>query len=99
MKLRFTPKARAQAKEAEAWWRENRELAPDQFTLELSYALDRIIRHPHIYQQHIVAAKAVRRVQMGKTRYHVYFMLDNKADEAIILAVWGQQRGKPPPIS
>ncbi len=97
MQLRFTPKARAQASEADAWWRKHRS-AVDLFEEELNAALERIALHPTIRQPHIVGGKEVRRIQMRKTRYHVYYTVDEAQQEIVIHAVWGAVRGKPPPI-
>ena len=40
----------------------------------------------------------VRRVLCSRTKYHVYYVVDEALGAAVILAVWGAVRGRPPPV-
>ena len=98
MNLRFTLQARADAERAQTWWRRNRPAAPDAFEQELNATLERIRRNPRLgilYEQGDLEAP-VRRILMAKTTHHLYYAL--QADDVVVLAVWGAQRGRRPTL-
>ena len=89
MTLRLTPRALAEAKRIEAWWRRNRPAAPDLFDQELAAALDRIAQAPglgRLYEQGDLDVP-VRRVLLPKTLNHVYYAEDRQ--DVVVLSVWG----------
>lgn len=91
------PRAEAQALAADAWWRRNRDAAPDLFVTELDRALRRLANDPQAgrkYERHRVAG--IRRLLLRRSRYHVYYQHDDAADQVHVLAVWGAERGRGP---
>ncbi len=97
MKLRFAPRALAEAKRKKTWWLKNRPSAPDLFDDELSDTLERIVNTPTLGSEYPGRFDiSVRRVLMPRTRNHVYFTVDG--DEVVILSVWGAQRRSGPQL-
>lgn len=95
MKLRFAPRALAEAKRKKTWWLTNRPAAPDLFEQELKATLGSILTTPALGAEYPSRfAVHVRRVLMPRTRTHVYFTV--RDDEVVILSVWGAQRAKGP---
>lgn len=97
MKLRFAPRALAEAKRMKSWWLENRAAAPDLFENELAATLDVIMAQPTLGTQYPSRFSVnVRRVLMQKTRNHVYFTVHEGC--VVILSVWGVQRARGPKL-
>jgi plasmid stabilization system protein ParE len=95
--VRTTPEAEAQIRDIDAWWRENRRVAPDLFLEELSAAFGMIADAPQIGRLYRLSpVLETRRVLLKKTRYHVYYV--PRANELRVLAVWHAQRGVGPPL-
>lgn len=95
--VRTTPEADAQIRDIDAWWHENRRVAPDLFLEEPSATFGMIADAPQIgrlYRQSPVPD--TRRVLLKGTRYHVYYV--PRGDELRVLAVWHAQRGVGPPL-
>lgn len=95
--VQATPKAEAQIREIDDWWRKNRLAAPDLFLDELSESFDLLSGAPQIgrlYRQSPV--KGVRRLLLRGTRYHIYYV--TSLNEVRVLAVWHAQRGAGPPL-
>jgi plasmid stabilization system protein ParE len=89
VRLKFTPRALAEAKRMRAWWRRNRPAASEAFDEELSAALDRIARAPEsgrLYEEGNLDVP-VRRVLLPRTLNHVYYAMDG--DDVVVLSVWG----------
>lgn len=89
MTLRLTPRALAEAKRIETWWRRNRSAAPDLFNQEFAAALDRIAQAPglgRLYEEGDLDVP-VRRVLLPKTLSHVYYAEDGQ--DVVVLSVWG----------
>jgi plasmid stabilization system protein ParE len=67
VKVRFTPRALAQAKRRKSWWLENRPAAPELFDLELSAARSTLSRNPTLGNVYEAAVGlVVRRLLMKK---------------------------------
>jgi plasmid stabilization system protein ParE len=97
VKVRFTPRALAQAKRRKSWWLENRPAAPELFDLELSAALSTLSRNPTLGNVYEAAVGlVVRRLLMKKTASHVYYAVDG--DELVVLSLWGARRGRGPKL-
>ena len=91
-----TPEADAQIRTIDDWWRANRRATPDLFLKELSGAFELVALAPHIgrlYRRSPVPG--TRRTLLRGTRYHVYYVSDER--EVRILAVWHAERGLGPP--
>lgn len=97
MKVRFAPRALAEAKRRKTWWRTNRPAAPGLFELELSAALSTLTATPimgTVYEAGV--GFPVRRVLLKKSATHVYFGLNG--DELVVLSVWGARRRRGPKL-
>jgi plasmid stabilization system protein ParE len=91
------PEAEQQIQFIDAWWRENREAAPNLFLQELTAAITHIRSAPeagHRYRHR--TRKRVRRVPLHATRNHVYYEVTREA--IVILAVWGAIKKRGPSL-
>ncbi len=62
-------------------------------------AFERILRAPKLRAPHIqVDAVPVWRILMPKAEQHIYYTIDEPADEVVIETVWGARRGKGPKL-
>jgi plasmid stabilization system protein ParE len=92
-----TPEADAQIRAIDDWWRENRRASPNLFCDELAGAFEIIARAPNIgrlYRRSPVSG--TRRVLLGGTRYHVYYVPGD--EEVRVIAIWHGQSGVGPPL-
>jgi hypothetical protein len=98
VKVVFTADARRAADALDAWWREHRD-HKDVFEEELEAAVARIGSIPEGFAVYAATRRGlVRRLQLPKTKHHVYFLIDSAAGVARIVAVWGAQRRRGPPL-
>jgi plasmid stabilization system protein ParE len=85
--------------EAAAWWAANRPKAPEAFAVELERALQLIAIHPGIGAQATNKRLAgVRRVQLARVRYYLYYRVTEPSETIEVLALWHASRGSPPKI-
>jgi plasmid stabilization system protein ParE len=99
-RLRLTPDAARQVREAAAWWVENRPLAPSMFREELATLFGLLRTSPEAGTLHAHRRiPGVRRAPLLKTRYLVYYVHDPAAGEVLVLAVWSALRGRAPRLS
>jgi plasmid stabilization system protein ParE len=97
VKLRIPGRARARIREQDAWWREHRSDASELFKQELATAFARILRAPKVRKQYgQIEGEPVWRILMPKTEQHVYYTVDDAADEVVIETVWSARRGRGP---
>jgi plasmid stabilization system protein ParE len=97
MKIRFLGRSAAQARAADAWWREHRLAAPSLFADELAGALRLLRKFPGIGAPYPPKAElGVRRVLLSKTRYQLYYAYDQEKGLLGVLAIWSCLRGQPP---
>jgi len=89
-----------QIEEADRWWRQNREKAPDAIREELKHIGALITSQPHLGARATnVKLQGVRRIHIERIRYHLYYRVVGSPPEYIeILAFWGARRGSEPPI-
>ena len=97
LELRLVPDAVDRLDEADRWWRENREKAPDLLTTEFVAAIDVLRESPDLGapypNEHLPDA---RRFLLRRTRFHVYYVV---RDETLIVAsLWSAIRGHGPPL-
>jgi len=100
LNVRFEEQAVAQIRAAHAWWRANRLAAPLVFADEIASVVARL-RAAELVAGALYPSRSVpgvRRVLCPRTRYHVYYVIDDELDAAVILAVWGGKRGRGPPL-
>jgi plasmid stabilization system protein ParE len=83
----------------EAWWAENRPLAPELFAREFRDTLELIRTTPGVGIGWPTQRRpTLRRILMSKTENHIYFRVDEKAQVVHILAVWGAPKGTTPKL-
>jgi plasmid stabilization system protein ParE len=97
MKVRFTERAEGEMVHIDGWWRENRPAAPMLFREELTAAVNLIRSTPELGAPHGARkGRLVRRVMLRKTRYHVYYAIED--DGVLVLTVWSAMRGRGPDL-
>lgn len=100
MKVRFEELAVAQVRAAHASWQANRLAAPQLFADEIASVVARIRADDFVvgalYPSRSVPG--VRRILCPRTRYHVYYVIDEELNAAVILAVWGGMRRRGPSL-
>jgi plasmid stabilization system protein ParE len=95
----FSRTADAQIEMIEAWWRENRPAAPDMFSRELETAVHLLEMSPLIGKAYPEApVPEVRRLLIGRSRYHIYWEVDAGSQVVTVLAVWHARRGSGPSL-
>jgi plasmid stabilization system protein ParE len=93
----FSRSADAQIEMIEAWWRENRPAAPEMFSRELEAVVRLLEISPLIGKAYPDApVPEVRRLLIGRSRYHVYWKVDAASHAVTVLAVWHARRGSGP---
>ena len=93
----FSRTADAQIETIESWWRENRPAAPDMFSRELEAAVRLLEISPLIGKAYPEApVPEVRRLLIGRSRYHLYWEVDAGSHAVTVLAVWYARRGTGP---
>lgn len=99
MKVRISPRARRRANSIDKWWRANRLAAPDLFQTELATACRKLAATPTlgiVYQT--LRSKVVHRLLLPRTEQHLYYWLDEKAGEIVVMTIWGARRGRLPKL-
>jgi plasmid stabilization system protein ParE len=79
------------------WWSTHRPSAPALFLDELTEALSRLAAAPLSGSPYAVGKpKGVRRVLLRRSRYHVYFTVNDRDELVAVRAVWHSARGGAP---
>jgi len=95
----FSRAAVEQASAIDDWWRVNRAAAPDLFWRELESVVELLRRSPLIGPIYVASPiPGVRRMLIGRSRYHVYWEVDSASKTVTITAVWHAGRGSGPPL-
>ncbi len=97
MKVEFTDAALDQVRAAAEWWQANRHAAPTLFRDELANAITLMEVGPllaRVFDE--VEGKVVRKAQLPRTRYALYFTIDD--DIVTVHALWHGSRGSRPPL-
>ncbi|MBC8068544.1 MAG: type II toxin-antitoxin system RelE/ParE family toxin [Deltaproteobacteria bacterium] len=92
-----TPEADRRIEAIDAWWRANREKAPDLFEEELALAVRMLADAPGIGKRYLHATGGIRRVLLRSTRNHVYYV--EHEDRVLVVAVWGAVKGAGPDLN
>lgn len=89
MKVRFAESARASIRYRHTWWRANRDKAPRLFIEELRDVVSKLRRDTDVARQPYSGQgeATVWRLLMPKTRHHVYYTRDERADIAHVVLV------------
>jgi plasmid stabilization system protein ParE len=95
--VRVAPRAQAQLDDAAAWWRMNRPAAPTLPLGEFEAALLRLRHTPASganYRQN--GFRLVRRVLLPRSRYHVYYTVDEATRAVNVIGFWHATRRRGP---
>ena len=96
-RVELSPEALEHAQAIRAWWIENRPAAPNLFVDELGAAIRKLGVLPRIGCRYDAPSQPeMRRVLMPRTRYHIYYTVDEDSRVARIQAVWHASRGHAP---
>lgn len=95
--VRATASARRQIEAAARWWLTNRARAPGLLVQELTAAQDLLAREPRAGVAFPTPGHPrARRLLMQKTRYHLYYTVQDEQGLVIIHALWHASRGRAP---
>lgn len=96
-RLHTSRRAGRQIREAAGWWQHNRDKAPFAFAEDLDDALHLIVELPRVGEpvQHAAMA-GVRRLLLTRTRYHLYYVVNDATMTVEILTLWHTSRARPP---
>ena len=96
----IAPRAEAQFRAIDEWWRQNRFAAQDLFAEEFRAAVEHIRLLPSLGARvEHAELRELPRLLLRATRYHLYYVSANDADEAIVLlAIWSAVRGSGPDL-
>lgn len=98
-RVEFSPEALAQAQQVALWWRENRPAAADLFEDEVTAAVEKLSTAPATGVPYLRSNLAgIRRVLLPRTRYHIYYVVDDAAAVVRIHALWHTARGRGPEL-
>lgn len=89
-----------QIQEANRWWRQNRDKAPDAILQEVERIGALISQQPQLGARATnVKLRGVRRIHIERIHYDVYYrVLGNPPELVEIVAFWSSRRGHAPPI-
>ena len=98
-RLGFAPEAIEHIAEIRAWWAANRLRNPRLFDGELWAVRRRLVASPRAGEPYPhPRVPGVRRLLMPRSRYHVYYVVDDTASCVWVLAVWHAERGGKAPL-
>jgi hypothetical protein len=99
-RIRLTKVAARQAREAAAWWIENRREAPSLFRQELAALFGLLRTAPEMGEPYPHRRiKGVQRAPLPTSRYMIFYVYDPELVEVLVLAFWSTLRGRPPRLS
>ena len=101
MSYRFAvaPRAASQIRAAARWWKQNRPKAPSALVDDLESAYELIASLPNAGEQVSHPTNpGLRRLYLGRVRYHLYYSVDHDSRIVEVLALWHASRGSAPPI-
>lgn len=90
--------AEAQGVEISEWWAANRPKAPGLFDREVARALVLLETAPMSGVRLRGRHQGLRRVLLHKTRYYLYYEVDDEARLVTVLAIWHTSKGVGPPL-
>ena len=95
--LRIARRAATEIEQAELWWRENRQAAPEALREDIQGAFALLLRQPGVGAQVAnTRLSGVRRMHLGRIRYSVYYQV--RGGQLIVLSLWHSSRGKRPKL-
>lgn len=94
MIVTVSPRAQRQADEIEAWLRARSAVAARRFREEMGRAIQRLAAHP--WSGKVFRRGPTHRILLRRTRYHLYYVVDEARGIVRIRAVWhAARRGGP----
>ena len=99
LRVRLSPRAAVQIRTAAEWWLQHREKAPDAFADDLERGLELIALLPSVGEA-VPHSRltGIRRLLLGRVRYHLYYHHEAESDSVDVLALWHTGRGTGPLI-
>ena len=98
MKVRLSGRAEREVERIHRWWAQHRD-ARDLFLEELAQAQVQLMESPEAgVAWRVRGGGVVRRWLLPKTKYHVYYRLEEDNQTVRVLAVWSAVRARPPKI-
>ena len=94
----LTRPASEQGQAISDWWALNRTKAPDLFDEELAWALSYLEHAPLTGARIRGRHRHPRRLLLQKTRYHVYYTVEEAIRQVDVIAVWHAARGSGPNV-
>ena len=94
-RIRLSSRAARDADRASAWWRKNRDKAPDAFDDEIDDALQLLRFNPGIGEPVGAPSRGLRQLYIGRISYFIYYRIVSD-DLVEVLAVWHASRGSRP---
>jgi plasmid stabilization system protein ParE len=92
-RVELSPEALEHAQAIRAWWIENRPAAPNLFADELGAAIRKLKAAPRTGARYEDApVHDMRRVLLSRTRYHVYYTVDDDSQLVRVHAIWHTSR-------
>lgn len=99
-RVQLTAEARRQLQEIDEWWTVNRPKAPALVLRELARARDVVALDDamagKVYRR--ATSASYRRLLLRRSRFHVYYMVDEGERAVRIVAIWNAVRGHGPDL-
>jgi plasmid stabilization system protein ParE len=96
MKVKFSPRARADARTIRRWWRLNGRQNKQVFGEELLEARLRLKTAPKLGKIFVIEdGETVRSIPMLKTRCNLYYRIDETKGIVEIMHIWSPVKGEP----
>lgn len=95
--MRLEAKAERQLTTILAWWRRHRREHPALVAEELEDAERELSAAPAAGEE-VPRRRGVRRTLLPRSRYWIYYEIDQEAREIDVLAIWHTSRDKGPPL-
>jgi plasmid stabilization system protein ParE len=93
VKVELSAEAQAQIDRIDAWWRKNRQAAPNLFAEELEEALHILAETPALALRY-GPRPSVRRLLLKRTHHHLYIV--EELARVYVVAVWSAYRRRGP---
>lgn len=92
--------ARAEYARILEWWSANRPKAPEALAADVLDAIDRLALHGGKLGVDVRDRRVpgLRRLELPRVRYYVYFRVNEEAREVEIAALWHTSRGRGPRV-
>jgi len=95
--IKIAPRAAAAIRAGADWWLENRPKAPEAFADDIERGFELIRSLPSSGEPVTHSElKDVRRLLLGRIRYHLYYRIDPEIETIEVLAFWHTSRGSQP---